>query len=231
MQKLVYVFWCEQGQADAVRDRFIAQMPQPMRAAGARHIKLCVTDSSIDPESVTIIHSTRPAPAGIVTFWLDSAYYKTEVEELLIGFFPRVSGYSVVESEVLRNTEHPVPLGQRSWGFTLVTILVKPDAMDYDHWLHTWLQLHTGEALPTQSTYRYLRNVVFRPLTHAAPNYHGIIEEGFPMAAMNDADVWFNGGGDPATAQRNRERIEASSRRFIDFSRIDSLPMSEFILS
>lgn len=231
MQKFVYVVWNHGQDNDVVRDRFVRDMPDRMQAAGARHIRLCIRDSAIDPESVTIIHSSRPAPDGIVTFWLDSEYYASPVQEMLVGFFRQVAGYMVVESEVLKNTEHPAPLRDRSWGFTLITILTKPAAMNYTSWLHTWLKLHTGEALPTQSTYRYQRNIVFQPVTYAAPGYHGIIEEGFPMEAMSDADVWFKGDGDPEVARANRERIESSSRRFIDFSRIDSLPMSDFMLT
>jgi hypothetical protein len=57
-----------------------------------------------------------------------------------------------------------------------------------------------------------------------------MIEENFPDQAMT-SDHAFYGAPDDETLQANLTAMMESCARFIDFERIDVIPMSEYLLS
>jgi hypothetical protein len=83
-------------------------------------------------------------------------------------------------------------------------------------------------AIDTQSTFGYRQNYVVRALTEAAPEVHAIVEENFPDEAMT-SDHAFYAAPDDATLARHQQAMMDSCARFIDFERIDVIPMSEYL--
>ena len=96
-------------------------------------------------------------------------------------------------------------------------------------WLAVWLGSHTGIAIETQSTFAYRQNVVTRVLTEGAPEIHAVVEESFPDAAMTSPHAFYDVESDEELKARVGTMIE-SCARFIDFERINVMPMSDYLL-
>ena len=75
-----------------------------------------------------------------------------------------------------------------------------------------------------------MRNVVVRPLTPGAPPWAGLVEEGFPTEAVTNPMLWYEAGGSPEKLRENLGRMLASVRAFLDIERVESPPMSEWLL-
>ena len=103
--------------------------------------------------------------------------------------------------------------------------------MHWREWIRIWHDEHKLVALETQSTFRYVRNVVVRPLTDAAPPWEGIVEEGFPSEAIGNPAVWYDAADDPEKLKRNIARMIESCRAFLDLDRIESHPTTEYRLT
>ena len=138
-----------------------------------------------------------------------------------------IAGYLVTESLILDDRARR-PVGERSHGFSLIGFLQRPPRLSEDEWLRIWLGSHTDVAVGTQSTFRYVQNVVARTLTPDAPPLDALVEEGFPTAALDSPQAFYDAVGDDARYQRHLDRMMTSCHRFIDFDRIDSLPTSEY---
>ena len=112
-----------------------------------------------------------------------------------------------------------------------VALIERPERIPYEAWVAHWHGHHKRVALETQCTYAYVRNVVVRPLTDAAPPWAGIVEEGFPSAAVTDPMQWYRADGSPEKMQRNMTRMIESVQAFLDVDRVESHPMSEYRIS
>ena len=75
----------------------------------------------------------------------------------------------------------------------------------------------------------YVRNEIVRPLTEGAPEWTAIVEEGFPAGAMTDPRVFY-GYATSDEELRSRQKIMVDTvQGFLDLSRIESHPMSEYV--
>jgi hypothetical protein len=141
----------------------------------------------------------------------------------------RVAGWLVLESVPLVNTRYVVPPGERIPGLYTVAFLEKPDALTYDEWLTRWQGSHTRVAIETQSTFAYIQNVLVRPVSPDAPPWTAIVEEAFPAEAATDPMVFYRADTPEQLADHQRRMME-SCESFIDFSRIETHPMSAYVL-
>jgi hypothetical protein len=180
-------------------------------------------------QKARITHMENPI-AGVVGVWLDCVDTRDAVETVLRPHVERMAGYLVTESVPLRNTTHRTPPGERTPGITMLTCIERPERLGQADWIATWHERHSPLALEIQCTYLYVRNVVVRALTEGAPPWAGIVEEGFPSEAVVDPMLWYKAGGDPAKLRENLGRMLASVRSFLDIERVESHPMSEFVL-
>jgi hypothetical protein len=73
-----------------------------------------------------------------------------------------------------------------------------------------------------------VQNPVVAPLTPAAPEVAGIVEELFPMSAMTDSHAFYGSGGDDAELQRRFTRLMESVARFGADQRLDLVPTSRY---
>jgi hypothetical protein len=229
MEKLIYTLWknpSESGADWAARLR--GQLGAKLVDAGAWTLQVDVVDDFVAGGTGLRLES-RPVPDGFVAFWMDSANFRADAERILAESHERIAGYLVTES-LIKNDTPPTPAGSRSFGFSLIGFLQRPDWLERADWLKIWLGSHTPVAVETQPTFRYVQNVVTRLLTEDAPPLDALVEEGFPAAALSDPAAFYDAVGDDEKHRRNHQLMMESCQRFIDFARIDSLPMSEFMV-
>jgi hypothetical protein len=232
MEKLVYVFWRGPESASTLSDRFRHEIAARLQTLGAERLQFNIADfADLSGALVNFsLQNTRPAPDGIVSFWVSSAFRRAPLERLLAQAFARIAGYEVAESTILPNLLHRPGEGERTYGFSQVTFLQVPPRLTYESWRRVWFEEHTPVGIDTQANFLYVHNVVVMPLTAGAPPFRGIVEECFPPEALRDSQVFYNASGDEARHQRHQQRMMESCAKFIDFDRIDVIATSEYRL-
>lgn len=231
MEKICYLVWKPEGVADAdFRDQLIGETAKQILSGGAHKLSvLCADETTAPLEKARITQMDRPL-CGMISAWVDLADDRAPIEEAIDRVTERKAGYLVVESVPLINTTHTAPVGERTPGTTLLTCLVPKPGMAYDDFLDHWHVVQRRVALETQSTYLYIRNVVVRALTEDAPDWVGIVEEGFPTEAVTDPMLWYKADGSKEKFEENFAKMMESVQAFLDLSQIESHPTSEYII-
>jgi hypothetical protein len=111
-----------------------------------------------------------------------------------------------------------------------VTGIVPKDGISYEQFISLWHNEHRAVALETQSTFAYVRNEIVRALTPDAPKWAAVVEESFPIEALTDPAVWYAAVGSPARLEQHRRRMIESCIAFLALDRVESHPMSEYVL-
>jgi hypothetical protein len=231
MEKLVYLLWKpEAASGDAFRDALLATTAERLLAAGALQLQIDVADSAVAPAAPMRLMCTRPLPDALVALALHTHLDRKGVEAALAAAAPRFAGYLVSGSEPIPNTKQRARDGERTPGYAQIALIQRPPRLAHEHWLEIWQGSHTKVAKETQSTFRYVQNPVVRGLTHNGPRFDAIVEECFPAAAMTSQHAFYDAIGDDAKLDKNRKRMMESSGRFIDFDKIDVIPMSEYVI-
>lgn len=232
MEKLIYAFWDNRAPPDTLPRHFIEDVRPKLVEMGVERLQLNVADLDLTGavEHMQLATGAQAKPAGIVSFWLTSAHRRAPAEKLLAQTFGRIAGYVVAESTILPNVDHPPRIGERTWGFSQVSFLKVAARLGFDEWRRIWFERHTQVGIETQANFRYIQNVVVMPLTAGAPAWRGIVEEGFPVAAMRDLRVFYDAVGDEAKFQRNLGLMMESCGRFLDPDGVDVVATSEYML-
>lgn len=226
MEKLIYVIWKPDGvTAERFRHEMLGGTAQRLIHLGARGLAVNLADDL----AVQSMRMSRLDPTGTVSIWMDTALHRGPVEEVLAGVASRLAGYLVLESVPIVNTKHVAPLGERIPGLYTVAFLEQPHFLTYEEWLDRWQGFHTRVAIETQSTFLYIQNVLVRPVTRDAPPWTAIVEEAFPAEAATDPMVFYNADSPEKLAQHQRRMME-SCERFIDFARLETHPMSAYVV-
>jgi len=84
-------------------------------------------------------------------------------------------------------------------------------------------------AIETQSTFRYVQNVVVRPLTPGSPPWAGIVEECFPIEAMTDLHAFYDTDGDQARLSDNMSKMMDAVGRFQDRGSTEVIWTSQYV--
>jgi len=228
MEKLVYLLWKRPGDPnnDALRDRLLSGLPAALAAAGASRLKLCVTDA--DVAAGASLHLGAHRPDGLASFWLECIQDRGPAEALLTDAVGRLAGYLVVESQPLRLADDPARIGRRTPGFSLVGCIEPAAGVSHAAFIERWETVHRDVAIATQSTFSYVRNEVVRAVTKDAPPWQGIIEEGFPDAALSDPRAFYDAVGDEPKYRENLRKMMESCGAFLSLPDVDSHPMSEY---
>jgi hypothetical protein len=231
MEKLVYTLWKPDAVSEEEFGRSLLATARRFAADGARGVGVNLVDEHVHGARRARISALDAPLAGTISFWLDAADDRGPYERALAALAPRHAGYLVVESVPLRNSTHTAPLGTRTPGINIVTCIERPERLTSDEWLAHWLGEHKQVALETQCTYLYVRNVVVGALTHAAPAWGGIVEEGFPTDAVTEPRKWYKSEGSEERFRANLQRMMDSVNYFLDVARVESHPMSEYRIS
>jgi hypothetical protein len=231
LEKLIYVLWKgPQRSIESFRSEMLGPVSSRLIELGARGLSVNLADEQAAyAQGLRITRMEEPI-SGTLSIWLDTALDRGPVEELLSSAAPRIAGYLALESVPIVNTTCPVAVGERTPGICTVAFLEKPERLAYEEWLDLWQGHHTRVAIETQSTFLYIQNAIARPLTEGAPPWTAIVEEGFPAEAATDPMVFYDAGGSQEKLEHNRRRMIESCQRFIDFERIESHPMSAYVL-
>jgi hypothetical protein len=233
MEKLLYSLWKSPAQSgDEFRDVLLKQLsPTLSELAGVHGLRLCVADSAVSAAAKRRIESHAPVPDAMLSLWVDFAGAASSWEPLIDKHVARKSAYLVAEAEPLVNQQrHPSKPGERVHGMCHVVFMSHPASMDTQEWLAVWKDSHTQIAIDTQSTFGYRQNLVVRRLTEDALPCHAIVEENFPPEAMTSDHAFYATGGDEALLKKNMTAMMESCARFIDFTKIDVIPMSEYLV-
>lgn len=232
MEKIIYALWKQDTQSsDEFREKLRTELCPELRRDDIHTIKLCVSDSDVSPADNYRIENAKPVADAILSLWMNTAIERGDIENSLQKFTQKFAGYLVTESEPLVNRAHPPTKGERTVGMNQVVFLQKPERLGFDEWISTWHGSHTTVAIETQSTFGYRQNVVTRALTPNAPACDAIVEENFPEAAIYDRAAFYDAEGNPTLQQEREKLMMESCMRFIDFDKIDCVPMSEYVIS
>lgn len=233
MEKLIYALWRDPAAApDAYAQRLRSELSPALRDAGARGLKLNVSDSAVEAAAGLRQVHLQPQPDAFVNLWVDSAItaLRRPLDQLIAAHCLRHAAYLVSESQPLRNRRRPAPPGDRTEGFAQMALLRRPERLSHEEWLDIWHNSHTTVAVETQSNFEYIQNLVIRRLTPDGPAWDAIVEECFPAAAMTDPYVFFDAAGDEAKFQHNLKRMMDSVQRFIEMNRLDVVPTSQYLM-
>ena len=230
MEKLIYLLWNRADRpVEAWRSAMLNLAGGRLVEAGARGLQFNLVDSDV-ARGTGLRIVTQPPPDGFVAFWLPTANRRAAAESILADSHARIAGYLVSESTILPGVGRRGP-GRRSDGFSLIGFLQRPSRLTKPEWLKIWLGSHTDVAVETQSTFRYIQNVVTRRLTDDPPPLDALVEEGFPTEALDSPQAFYDAVGDEAKYRHHLKRMMDSCHRFIDFDRINSLPTSEYVIA
>ncbi|WP_395397658.1 EthD domain-containing protein [Novosphingobium sp. BL-8A] len=231
MEKVVAALWAPEGETRAdYAARLLESLPAALGAAGAQRIRLNLRDADVAPADMMVQRWQAPQQDAVVQFWVDSANgrFRGAVDAVLAAHSARFAAWLVCESTIIANADHPPQPEARTWGFSQSTFLAFRTDLPREAALAHWVGEHTRVAIETQSNFEYVQNIVVRPLTEDAPAYDAFVEECFPPEAMTAPEVFFDALGDPVKFEANARTMMDSCTRFIDFSRIDVIPTSQY---
>ena len=240
VEKLVYLLWGDGSpdHGDRLRDLLLAETAPGLIDAGAHAVTVNVHDTSAAeaPSPVPTPEGEDPHIAE-VSVWVDSYDRRAPLERRLLDVGLTAAGYLVVESlyEDYGTTAHSGPRdwndGERSPGVLTVSLIHRPEALDYATWIERWHGTQSPLSGELQPRCRYVRNEVVRPLTAGAPVVHGIVEEAWPSARhVADPMLFFNADGDAAVLSQHITAMLDSVNACLDLARIRNVTMSEYLV-
>lgn len=234
MEKVIYALWRREGETrEAFNQRLHAETaPKLLALPNVRGLRFNLLDEHVARASGLYRPATKPEIDAAVQIWLDVSHdaFRAPVDAILREVAGEIGAWLVLESAIIPNTRYPSHEGKRTEGWSQFCFLQQPDHLEYDQWRYNWQVLHTRVAIDTQDNFEYLQNLVIRPLIKGPVPYVAIVEECFPTDAMDDPKVFFDAPGDEAKFQANLQAMMESCERFIDQSRIDVLPTSQYEL-
>jgi hypothetical protein len=230
VEKLTYVLWKRGGEPnEAFKQRLLGETGPRLLALEIERVRISVVDDDVAAGEKLRLGRMSPPKAAFVSCWIEQSQDRAPVERVLAGTCGAFAGYLVVESRPLVN--RTARAGARTPGFALVTCIEPADGLPYDEFLRIWHEQQRACAIETQSTFGYVRNEIVRALTPNAPEWAAIVEENFPLAALTDPAAFYDAVGDPAKLKRNLKRMIDTCQGFLAQDRVESHPMSEYVLS
>lgn len=229
VEKIVTVLW---RPADTTKQEFadglLGRAAPRLVELGAGMLRVCVEDDHVDGDALRM--NPRPPPkAALVSYWVECSEDRGPFEEVLAESAEDLASFLVVESRPIVNTTHLVGPGERTPGMVQVTGIVAKEGLAHDEFIRIWQEEQRPCAIETQSTFQYIRNEIVRPLTGSAPPWAAIVEESFPIEAMNDPRVFFDAVGDDMRFQANVTRMVETVAKMLEMDRTDVTITSEYV--
>lgn len=241
MEKVIAALWAPPHQSpEEFGAALLGTLPRALVAAGASRVRLNLRDATVAPGEALVQQWQAPQQAAVVQFWMPSANarFRTAVDAALAAHSAWFAAWLVCESEIIPNAAHPCSTNvspgkhpttpERTWGWSQASFITfRPDITREEAVSH-WHSHHTRVAIETQSNFEYVQNLIVRPLTEGAPAYSAFVEECFPLEALEQPEVFFDAVGNPEKFKANLDAMMASCHAFIDFTRNDIIPTSQF---
>ena len=231
MQKLIYPVWRGPDHpGDNFRDELLLGLaPHLVEVKQLSTLRIGVVDSDVELAADKRIETCQALPDGLISLWIESDECRRAIETAIAARVGCYAGYCASEVEAIANTRHPARSGERVYGFCQIAFLRRPARLEHSEWLSIWQESHTAIAIDTQSTFAYRQNLITKSLCDGAVTFDAVVEECFPPGAMTD-DHSFFGVTDDNALRANQSALFESCARFIDFDKIDVVPMSEYLL-
>lgn len=235
MEKVIYVLWAPSDRRDAVTAELRGPAGRKLHELGTRGLQINVADADVTSPTFA------PPPAagalgmvGLVNLWLDSARdgARRPYDDVIAGVGTPWAGYLVTESEPIVPA-NPPEIGHRMEGFAQFVLLRIPAHLSRAEWLERWQGGHTQVAIDTQSTFRYVQNIVARavgPAPDPGGEVSAVVEECFPIGAMADPAVFYDSVGDEERLSRHMTAMMESVGRFMEEGVPPMVWTSEYIL-
>jgi hypothetical protein len=231
MEKVICALWAPEGESRAdYGARLVETLPAALKAAGATGIRLNIRDATVEPAAPLNQQWQDDQQDAVAQFWLPSAnaIFRGPIDEALAAHSRRFEAWLTAESTIIPNADHAPQPGERTWGWSQASFIsFRPDQSWLDSVKH-WHSHHARVAIDTQSNFEYVQNIIVRPLTDTAPAYSAFVEECFPLEAMTNPHVFFDAVGDEDKFARNTQEMFESCQGFIDMTKIDIIPTSQF---
>ncbi len=170
-----------------------------------------------------------PSPNAIVFLKVKSLFHFEQRLSIFESYAKKFFSYIISESKIIE-ADDSKNLHRRTDGFSQIVFLEKPKNIETFDWFDHWTHHHTEIAIETQSNFIYTQNTVVRRLNKESPNFVAIIEECFPSEAMSDQEEFYAAKGNPTLLKKNVEIMMESCSKFIDFSRIEVIPTSRYLV-
>ncbi|CAD7339889.1 hypothetical protein FIM10_16265 [Sphingomonadales bacterium 56] len=231
MEKLICALWAPEGVSRAdYAEQLKAALPAALKEAGATAIRLNLRDATVEPAAPLLQTWQQPQQDAVVQFWLPTAnaHFRGPIDDILAEHSSRFELWVVAESTIIPNRNHAPQAGSRTWGWSQASFISFRSDMSWDDAVAHWHRHHTRVAIDTQANFEYVQNIIVRALTPNAPDYDAFVEECFTPEAMTNSPAFFDAVGDDEKFARNTKDMADSCAGFIDFSRIDIIPTSQF---
>ncbi len=224
MQKLFYLlFDAPDADGEALRDALVEQAVPAMRESGAREITVFANDDAVAAGNA--VRQVDPPIRAMVSFWLEDAADRAPSEAALAAHAQAIAGYLVVES---RPMSHDLVVGERTPGMKQISCITKRADISQEEYIRIWHNDHRKVAIETQSTFGYVRNEIFRPLTEGAPEqWDAFVEESFPIEALT-SQLAFYDAKTQEEYEANFATMMESCARFLDHGPIEVTFVSEY---
>lgn len=220
MEKLVYLLWKSPAtDIERVRDDLLVRHKAELLASTRGDFTVLVADVGDHLRA-----PVEPPLAAAVSFWLDSVDSRGPIEDILRGIAPEIAGYLVTESVPRDYANRTWRDGEQSPGVTMLALIRKPERLTYQQFIDHWHGSHTPKSLEIHPLTRYIRNVVARPLTPGAPDYQGIVPEGFE-SVMHFFDPKLLYG-----SKENQALMVEDMEKFLDVNDVHWTIVNEHIL-
>jgi hypothetical protein len=232
LEKIFYALWRDPRMDREEFSRRLREEAAPrLIALGARGLQINLADAAVDAGRDLVWVATRPHFDGFVHLWVDSAIdrFREPYDAVLREICWQIAGYLVTESWPVVNTLHPPELGERTFGFSQVVLMVRPPRLAHDEWLEIWHREQTIPAIECQNNFYYQQNIVVRALTYAAPVFHAIVEECLPPEAIDDPRFFYDAEGDETRFEENRRILLENARKMCDFDKTDVVVTSQYV--
>ena len=225
----MYPVWKLGAQSgDEFRDILLSVVVPALRTIPAvEQLRIAVVDSDVAPASGRRLESISPLADGVVTVFSTGELDQADVCAVLRTNTDRFGGFVVDETIAIENVAHPTPTGERVFGFCQMVFLQRPPRLSESQWRDNWQRLHTPIAIEIQANFAYRQNRVTADTVDSNPVIHALVEESFPPEAMT-SDHAFYGVESDDELQRSQTAMMESCARFLDFDKIDVIPMSEY---
>lgn len=244
MEKVIAALWARPGEErEQFAARLLADLPGALAAAGASGIRLNLRDKAVEAGAGLVQQWQAPQQDAVVQFWLPSANarFRGPVEQALAASSARFAAWLVCESTIIANTAFaavPNPVNgqpgtapRRTDGWSQASFISFRADRPRGEVIAHWHGHHTDVAIRTQANFEYVQNLVVLALTPDAPSYDAFVEECFPLEALDQPHAFYDAQGDDEKLARNGALMMESCHAFIDFSRIDIIPTSQFDFS
>ena len=228
MRKVIFLMWTDAPGLEFETRLLSWLAPTLLTQTGVDRVQLNIVDEAVRPAVGLRMENSAQGFDAMCSLYLTEDTELAVLQEYIQSSCVQFSRYHVDEFEALENVTQRAAPGQRTPGFSQVAMLRCPQKMAYEDWLAYWQGVHTQIAIDTQSSFRYVQNVVTDLAGSDVACYHAIVEECFPAAAMTSPEAFYAAQGDPEKYHVNLQKMMASCQRFIDFDEIDVVQTSEY---